>query len=87
MQVIVLVIVDSGTQSIAIHETRESARDALRQFMKGHWQQRFGVAFPDAVLTTEAAARQYFPDGSRTFIIGEANLSEIEAHYDLSPHS
>lgn len=87
MQVIVLVIVDSGTESITIHETRESASDALKQFMKGHWQQRFGVPFPDADLTTEAAARQYFSDGSRTFIIGEASLSEIEAHYDVSPLS
>ena len=87
MQVIVLVIVDSGTESITIHETRESASEALRRFMYGQWRKRFGVAFPDTDLTTEAAARQYFSDGSRTFIIGEASLSEIEAHYDVSPLS
>jgi hypothetical protein len=81
MQVIVLVIVESDSQSITIHESRESALAALRRFIDDRWFERFGVAFPDADEATDELARHYFSAASGTFIIGEASLSEIESLY------
>ncbi|TGX49137.1 hypothetical protein E5A73_20055 [Sphingomonas gei] len=82
MQVIVLVIVEPDTESITIHESRESALAALRSFIDARWLKRFGVAFPQAEASTDDLARQYFSAASGTFIIGEASLSEIESLYD-----
>ncbi|AOH87242.1 hypothetical protein AWL63_24100 (plasmid) [Sphingomonas panacis] len=87
MLVMVLVIIYRNARFISIHDDESSASAALTEFMEGRWIERFGEDFPGTSLSIEERTRRFFAEEDSTYILGEADLSEVEAHIDAALRS
>jgi len=89
MKVTVLVATFGGTQSITIHDSETAAATALMGFVEFHWAEQFDGEHVEISLPESERVHRFFADGRNSYLIAEADLSQLEAYIDSSlpkPH-
>jgi hypothetical protein len=82
MTVTVLVAAFRGTRIITIHEGEIAAETALMVFVDRHWVEQFGGDLDEISLSGNERLQRFFADNRNSYIIAEANLSQLEAYID-----
>lgn len=84
MQVAVLVIIYRGKEHITLHENDAAAWSELLRFV----DERFAARSPHFgshwLLPDDDRVKLFFQAEGDSFILGNADLSEVEAHIDAS---
>lgn len=84
MQVAVLVIIYRGKEHITLHENDAAAWTELLQFVDKRSAASSSAIGSHWLLPDEERLRRFFEAEGDSFILGNADLSEVEAHIDAS---
>jgi hypothetical protein len=82
MQVTVLVVIFRGAHRITIHDGEAAAETALLSFVERHWPEQFDGQHIDISLSENERLQRFFADRCNSYIIAEADLSQLEAYLD-----
>ncbi|WP_292941047.1 hypothetical protein [Novosphingobium sp. 32-60-15] len=84
MKISILVANFEGARSITLHDTEAAASRALMAFVELHWAIRFDKEFIEMPSCETERLRQFFADDRHSYIIAEADLSQLEEHIDTA---
>lgn len=84
MQVAVLVIIYRGKEHITLHESDAAAWSELVRFVDEHWATRSTGAPALRPDSEDDCVRLFFEGSGDSYILGNADLSEVEALVDAS---
>lgn len=82
MQVAVLVIVYRGEDRITLHDTEACAWSELLRFVDDRQDGDTARAYRTKPKTEDDLVQEFFAAEGDSYIIGNANLSEAEAHVE-----
>lgn len=84
MLVAVLLIAYRGADLITVHDNEAAAWSELCQFVDTRWTERFPKSERPKPKSDEARVQQFFENADGSFVLGQADLSEVEAQFDAA---